>query len=100
MTFFTFSPTTLEELFERTVNVLEACLDKNITLSRKKLYIGKKVSSALNVYVQIYERARLWQRQTQHGSNSIPTKKQVEFLTVEFLKTVVGWTRWPANVVI
>ena len=37
---------TLEELFERTENVLQACLDKNITLSRKKLYIGKKVTFA------------------------------------------------------
>ena len=37
---------TLEELFERTQNVLQACLDKNITLSRKKLYIGKKVTFA------------------------------------------------------
>ena len=30
----------MEELFERTEKVLQACLDKNNTLSHKKLYIG------------------------------------------------------------
>ena len=32
---------TLEELFECTENVLKACNERNITLSRKKLHIGK-----------------------------------------------------------
>ena len=32
---------TLEELFECTENVLRACNERNITLSRKKLHIGK-----------------------------------------------------------